>query len=103
MLEARVAVIGFVRFPPERMAEVRPHLKALVDATRRHDGCITYDAGEDPFDPGLVHFSELWPDADLLARHGKAAHIEPWRAATRACGLIERKFVAYELSGARAI
>ncbi len=102
-MDATVAVIGYVRFPADRLAEVRPHLKKLVEATRAHDGCISYDAGEDPFDPGLIHFSELWPDAQSLARHGQAAHIEPWRAATRACGLIERKFTAFDLSGARSI
>jgi quinol monooxygenase YgiN len=98
-----VAVFGILRFPPERMAEVRPHLKTLVDATYRNDGCIAYDVAEDIFDPGLIRFSELWPDHDSLARHLKAPHIEPWRTAARSCGLMERKFTAYDISGAREV
>lgn len=98
-----VAVFGILRFPPDRMPEVRPHLQTLVESTCRLDGCIAYDVGEDPFDPGLIRFSELWPDHDSLARHLQAPHIEPWRAAARRCGLLERTFTAYDISGSRSV
>lgn len=102
-MNATVAVFGTLRFPADRIAEVLPHLKTLVDATYRHDGCIAYDVAEDPFDPGLIRFSELWPDHDSLQRHLKAPHIEPWRAAARACGLMERQFTAYDIHGATPV
>lgn len=98
-----VAVIGSARFPPDRMSEVRPHLKALVDATRRLDGCLAYDVGEDPFDPGLIRFSELWPDHESLARHLAAPHIAPWLAVERRCGLIAQAFTAYDIAGSRDV
>jgi quinol monooxygenase YgiN len=102
-MRATVAVFGILRFPPDRMEEVRPHLKALVDSTYSNDGCIAYDVGEDPFDPGLVRFSELWPDQETLDRHLKAPHIEPWRAAARRCGLTDRRLVAYDIAGSRMV
>lgn len=98
-----VAVLGILRFPPERLADVRPHLRQLVETTCKTDGCIAYDVAEDPFDPGLVRFSELWPDHASLARHLQAPHIEPWRAAARSCGLLERKFTAYDITGSREV
>ena len=49
-MKATVAVLGILRFPPERMAEIRPHLKTLVETTYRTDGCVAYDVAEDPFD-----------------------------------------------------
>lgn len=98
-----IAVFGILRFPPERLAEVRPHLKALVEATYKNDGCIAYDVAEDPFDPGLIRFSEIWPDNQSLERHLKAPHIEPWRKAARSCGLLERKFTAYQITNGREI
>jgi quinol monooxygenase YgiN len=98
-----VAVFGTLRFPPDRVAEVLPHLKTLVETTYRLDGCIAYDAAVDAFDPGLLRFSELWPDQATLARHLGAPHLAPWRAAARNCGLMERKFVAYDLAGSREI
>jgi quinol monooxygenase YgiN len=102
-MNATVAVFGTLRFPAERIAEVLPHLRILVTATYRNDGCIAYDVAEDPFEPGLIRFSELWPNHASLERHLKAAHIEPWRKAARACGLIERKFIAYDVSGAKTV
>jgi quinol monooxygenase YgiN len=102
-MNAKVAVFGTLRFPPDRIAEVLPHLEALVDATYANDGCIAYDVAEDPFDPGLIRFSELWPNHESLAKHLQAPHIEPWRAAARRCGLLERKFTAYDIAGSRAV
>lgn len=98
-----VAVLGYIRFSPDKVAQVLPHLKAVVEATRQHDGCIAYDVAEDPFDPGLIRFSELWPDQATLDRHLQAPHIEPWRSAVRALGLLERNFTAYEVTGSRKI
>jgi len=102
-MQPTVAVFGTLRFPPERMLEVRPHLRDLVEATNRHDGCIAYDVGEDPFDPGLIRFSELWPDHESLRRHLSAPHIEPWRTAARNCGLLDRTFAAYDIAGVRTV
>src|SRR5262245_48419488 len=102
-MDARVVVLGTVRFPPEKVADVRPHLKELVVATNRHDGCIAYDVAEDLFDPGLIRFSEVWPDQATLDRHLRAPHIEPWRSAAKACGLMERNFIVYDVSSSRAV
>lgn len=98
-----VAVFGTLRFPPDRVADVLPHLKMLVEATYRADGCIAYDVAVDPFDRGLIRFSELWPDHATLAKHLQAPHIEPWRAAARECGLLQRKFTAYDVTGSREV
>ncbi len=102
-MQATVAVFGILRFAPERVGELLPHLRTLVETTYRNDGCIAYDVAEDPFDRGLIRFSELWPDHDSLRRHLAAPHIEPWRAAARACGLLERRFTAYDISGTRPV
>jgi quinol monooxygenase YgiN len=102
-MQPKVAVFGTLRFPPENIADVLSHLKELVDTTYRNDGCIAYDVAEDPFDPGLIRFSELWPDHESLARHLQAPHLEPWRTIARQHGLIERKFTAYDVTGSKAV
>lgn len=99
-MQPTVAVFGILRFPPDKLPALRPQLKQLVAATRRHDGCVAYEVAEDLFEPGLLRFSELWPDRAALERHLKAPHIAPWRKAARACGLLERKFTAYDIAGA---
>lgn len=102
-LSPTVAVLGTLRFPPERMAEIRPHLRALIEATYKTDGCIAYDAAEDLFDMGLIRFSELWPDQESLERHLQAPHLAPWREAAHSCGLLERAFVIYEVTNFRPL
>lgn len=102
-MQPKVAVFGTLRFPPERIPDVLPHLRRLVEATYQNDGCIAYDVAEDPYDPGLIRFSELWPDRDSLNRHLNAPHIEPWRASARQCGLLERKFISYDIAGSEIV
>jgi quinol monooxygenase YgiN len=97
-MNAAVAVIGIIRFPPENIQKILPYLKTLVDETIRNDGCVAYQVAEDPFDRGLIRFSELWPDHVTLQNHLKASHIGPWRTAAKEYGLIERTFTAYDIS-----
>jgi len=98
-----VAVFRILRVPPDRVADVLPHLRTLVETTYRNDGCIAYDVAEDPFDPGLIRFSELWPDHESLDRHLKALHIEPRREEAHRYGLMERKFTAYNIGESREV
>lgn len=98
-----VGVIGSVRFPPEALPDVRPHLAALVAETRRCDGCVQYNAGEDVNDPGLVRFSEIWPDEATLAAHLTAPHIAPWRAVAAGYGVSDRVFLAFDGTNPRAV
>lgn len=97
-MKAKVAVFGTLRFPPENIEQVLPHLNTLVRTTYEKDGCIAYDVAEDPFDKGLIRFSELWPNRESLESHLKAPHIEPWREQARKYGLSERVFQSYDLS-----
>jgi quinol monooxygenase YgiN len=96
-------VFGILRFPPDRISEILPHLRTLVEATYQNDGCIADDVAEDPFYPGLIRFSELRPDHDGLAKHLTAPHIEPWRSIARECGLMEWKFTSYDFVGCQLV
>lgn len=102
-MDEKVAVIGFLRFPPESVAAIQSHLATFVEATRSADGCIAYDVAEDLYEPGLIRFSELWPSKSALDAHLVAEHIAPWRHAAKEHGLLERKFVAYEISASRNV
>lgn len=90
-----VAVFGILRFPPENIESLKVHLKMLIEKTYNNDGCIAYDIGEDVIEPGLLRFSELWPNREMLEAHLVADHIEPWREMAVKHGLSERKFIAY--------
>lgn len=44
-----------------------------------------------------------YPSHEALAKHLQAPYIEPWRAVARRCGLMDRKFTAYEIAGAKQV
>jgi quinol monooxygenase YgiN len=37
-MSPKVAVFGKLRFPPEKIGEVLPHLRKLVETTYKNDG-----------------------------------------------------------------
>jgi quinol monooxygenase YgiN len=98
-----VVVIGSMRFPPDAMQDVRPHLALLVSETRKHDGCLEYNAAEDLNDPGLVRFSEVWPSHERLTAHLQASHIAPWRAVAATFGVSGRNFTAFNATDPRQV
>ena len=98
-----IAVFGILRYDAARLPDLLPHLRELLRATRANDGCIAYDVGVDVNEPGLLRFSELWPDQATLDRHFQAPHMGPWLQASRQCGVLERRFTAYEVGASRAL
>lgn len=98
-----VAVLGTFRFPPERIPEVLPHLKTLIETTHKLDGCIAYDIGVDPYDPGLIRMSELWPDHASLERHLQAPHLDLWRKASAELGVLDRAFMVYDITNGKPL
>ncbi|MDH5228956.1 MAG: antibiotic biosynthesis monooxygenase [Gammaproteobacteria bacterium] len=98
-MQATVAVFGILRFPAENIEHIRPHIQSLVDTTKQNDNCIAYEVAEDLFDPGLIRFSELWPNRESLEKHLAAPHIEPWRVIAKTFGLKQREFTAYDING----
>lgn len=98
-----IVVLGSMRFPAQNLEAVKPHLHKLLEATRTLDGCIGYDAAFDPFDPGLVRFSEVWPDMATLRTHFVAPHIAPWRKTASQFGVHDRSFTAWEGGNPQAV
>ena len=98
-----VVILGTVRLPPERVDDARPHMAAMVAASRAEDGCLAYAYGEDVLEPGLIRVSEIWRDQAALDRHAQSAHIQTWRAAVSGLGLHDRQLVAYDAGASRPI
>src|SRR5580700_10662584 len=96
-------VAGTVRSPPENMGGLKPHMAAMMAASRAEDGCLAYGYAEDVAEPGLIHVFERWRDQDALDAHFQTAHMAAWRAAWPAFGVSERRLFAYEVSAERAL
>jgi quinol monooxygenase YgiN len=96
-------VAGTVRVPPENLDGLRPHMVAMMTATRGEDGCEAYSYAEDVAEPGLIHVFEIWRDQPALDAHFQTAHMAAWRAAWPGFGVSDRDLKAYEIAAARPI
>ena len=99
----KVIVAGTVRVPPGNIERLRPHMHAMLAASRAEDGCETYSYGFDAKDEGLVRVFEIWRDQAAIEAHFKAPLMGPWRAAGAELGVFERKLSLYEVASERAL
>jgi quinol monooxygenase YgiN len=93
-----VIVAGTFRVPPANLEAFRPHMLAMLAASRAEDGCIEYAYAEDVTEPGLIRVFEAWRDQGALDAHLKAPHLAAWRAAWPAHGAGDRHLRAYDIA-----
>jgi quinol monooxygenase YgiN len=98
-----VVVAGTFRIPVENLPALRPHLRAVVEATRAEDGCLVYSYGEDMLEPGLIRVFEVWRDQAAVEAHFAAPHMKAWQSARAALGFSNRDIRAYETSSERPL
>lgn len=68
-------VVARIQARPEKVDEVRELLLALIEPTRREQGCVTYELLQNRDDPCDFTFVEEWAcDADLDA-HAASDHL----------------------------
>jgi quinol monooxygenase YgiN len=51
-------ITGTFRIPPERLAEARPAMAAMIAASRAEAGCLDYSYAEDLLEPGLIRVTD---------------------------------------------
>lgn len=96
-------IAGTVRVPPENLDRFRPHMEAMLTASRAEDGCITYSYAVDVADPGLVRVFEAWRDQAAIDAHFQTPHMAQWRAAWPQFGVSDRNLSLYEVAAERRL
>ena len=98
-----VVVAGTVRVPPENLERFRPHMQAMLEASRAEDGCLTYSYAVDVAEPGLIRVFEAWRDETALKAHFQTPHMATWRAAWPEFGVSDRQLSLYEIAAERPL
>ncbi|MBL8556860.1 MAG: antibiotic biosynthesis monooxygenase [Phenylobacterium sp.] len=98
-----ILIAGTVRVPPENLATFRPHMEAMLAASRAEDGCLTYSYAIDVAEPGLVRVFEAWRDQAAIDAHFQAPHMADWRAAWPQFGVSDRNLSLYEVAAERRL
>lgn len=70
-----LTVVAEMKAKPGKEEELRAATLALIEPTRREEGCVQYDLHVHTDDPGRIVFYENWKSADHLARHAASAHL----------------------------
>jgi quinol monooxygenase YgiN len=96
-------IAGTVRVPADRLDAFRPHMLAMLEASRAEDGCITYSYAEDVAEPGLIRVFEAWRDQAALDAHFAAPHMAVWRSQWPAHGVSDRRLSAYDVAAERPL
>lgn len=91
-----LVIAGTVRVPPQNLERFKPHMLAMLQASRAEDGCLEYSYAEDVAEPGLIRVFEAWRDQAALDAHFQTPHMAAWRAAWPSFGVSDRKLFAYE-------
>jgi quinol monooxygenase YgiN len=94
-----VIVAGTIRAPIDKLEALRPHMAAVMAATRAEDGCIDYTYALDVADEGLIRVFEIWRDRAALDAHFKTAHMAAWPG----LGVSDRRIVAYEIASGQSL
>ncbi|HPA37188.1 MAG TPA: putative quinol monooxygenase [Phenylobacterium sp.] len=96
-------IAGTVRVPAENLERFRPHMLAMLAASRAEDGCIEYSYAEDVAEPGLIRVFEAWRDQAALDAHFQTAHMAEWRSHWPSFGVSDRRLFAYETASQRSL
>jgi quinol monooxygenase YgiN len=98
-----VIIAGTVRVPPENLTRFKPHMEAMLAASRAEDGCLTYSYAEDVAEPGLIRVFEAWRDQAAIQAHFQAPHMAEWRAAWPQFGVSDRQLKLYDVAAERTL
>jgi quinol monooxygenase YgiN len=96
-------IAGTVRVPPENLERFKPHMQAMLTASRAEDGCIEYSYAVDVAEPGLVRIFEAWRDQAALDAHVTTPHMATWRSHWPEFEVSDRKLFAYETASERPL
>jgi quinol monooxygenase YgiN len=96
-------ITGVFRVPPENLEALRPHMAAVIMASRAEAGCLDYAYSEDLLEPGLIRVFERWTDQASLDVHFAAPHMGAWKTAREALGFHGRDLVLSEVASERPL
>jgi quinol monooxygenase YgiN len=77
-----LTVVAEMKAKPGREEALRRAVLALVEPTRKEDGCVQYDLHVHTSDPGRFVFYENWTSREQLNRHLDSPHLRAFDAAS---------------------
>lgn len=74
-IDTSLRVVTRAKAKPDKAAEVREILEALVEPTRREAGCLSYELLQNHSDPSEFVFVERWASPEAEQAHFVTPHL----------------------------
>jgi quinol monooxygenase YgiN len=71
-----ITVVAIMKAKPGKEDELRAAALALVEPTRKEEGCVQYDLHQHLSDPAWLVFYENWSSLEALERHASSPHLK---------------------------
>ena len=94
-----IQINGTITLAPGTVAnnpETVDAMRAMVEASRAEDGCLTYTFAQCMVDPDTLIIYERWRDQDALAAHGASAHMAEFQKVMAANPPVGRDLRMYQ-------
>jgi quinol monooxygenase YgiN len=75
-----LTVVAEMQAKPGKEEDLRRAVLALIEPTRREDGCVQYDLHVHSSNPTRFVFYENWTSREHLDRHAASTHLQKFRA-----------------------
>jgi quinol monooxygenase YgiN len=75
-----LTIIAALRTKPGMEQQLRRAAEAIIEPTRREEGCIAYHLHQGIDDPALFYFYENWASPEALQAHMNAPHFREFAA-----------------------
>ncbi len=98
-----IIVCGTANVKPGAIAGAKEAMRAMIEASRREEGCLYYSYGADIFAPDTIIALEYWKDWAALDAHFKTPHMADWRKTLAEIGVIARDLKAFEAGETRSL
>ncbi len=76
MENTQITVIARLRAKEGKENTLKETLLELITPSRADEGCIRYDLHEDPENPALFMFHEIWSSKAALDKHLATPHLQ---------------------------
>lgn len=72
-------LIATLKIKPGSLPAIMDAVAPCLEATRKEEGCISYDLHQSVSDENILVFVERWTDRPSLEAHFETPHLIAWR------------------------
>lgn len=93
-----LVVAGSIDLDPAKREVALAASLAVMEATRREAGCISYTYSADLSEAGRFHVFEEWESGEALTAHFATPHMAVFQQAMAGFGIREMRIQRYEIA-----